>query len=322
MKKQIIIILLGFVIFFLKPFPDKSFGAVLLDRVVATVNNEVITWSELMNVIALEGKTFLEDVPDDVRKDRMKELQRPFLNNLIDMKLQLQEARKMGLSIGDSELEGAISEIRDKYGMTEEVFMKSLSAEGLTMEDYKARLSDQILLQKVVNFAVKSKIVVTDREIEEYYESHLEDFSGEEKLKIRQIFFVKPRDESQKAEVEEKARNLFQRIVAGENFEKMASEFSEGPSRQFGGDLGYISRGSVLKEIEDAAFALKVEGVSNPFWSPAGLHIIKLEDRVEGGSLEKVRDKVQEIIYRRLFESKYREWMTGLKEEAYVDIKL
>ncbi len=275
-----------------------------------------------MNVISIEGKEFLKDISEDLKKGRIKELERPFLNNLIEMKLQLQAAREMGIGVGSSELGNAISEIKAKFGMSEEVFLNSLRAEGLTMKDYRERLADQILLQKVVNFAVKVNIVVSDREIEEYYEANKENFTGKEKVRIRQIFYAKPTEGSQRSDVEEKGRDVYQRIAAGDDFAKLASEFSEGPTRQYGGDLGYISRGSILKEVEEEAFALNIGEVSKPFWSPAGLHIIKLEDRVEGGSLEKVRDKVKEIIYQQTFESNYNSWRTGLRENAYVEIKL
>ncbi|GBD97024.1 MAG TPA: hypothetical protein ENG83_03905 [Nitrospirae bacterium] len=319
MKKIILIILLPIIVI---PAFGKVHGAVLLDRIVATVNDEVITWSELMRVIILDGKEFLSGAAGKDREEKIRELERPFLNNLIDMKLQLQEARKMGLDVNDAEIDGAINEIKNKYGLTDETLMNSLKAEGLTTEDYRARLADQILVQKVVNFAVRNNIVISDKEIEKYYEDNKAKYDVEEKLKIRQIFFALPEDESQKQAVEARARDLVQRINKGEDFAKLAREFSEDPSRKFGGDMGYISRGSLLKEIEDVAAALKKGDVSRPFRSPAGLHIIKLEDRIEGGGIEKVRDRIKEALFQKAFESKYREWRTGLRETAYIEIKL
>ncbi len=309
-------------VLFVSILPVSANGAVLLDKVVATVNEEVITWSELMNVITLEGKRFLEGVSEDVRKERIKELERPFLKNLVEMKLQLQEARKMGLEVGGSELESAVTEIKSKFAMTEEVFANSLKAEGLTMKDYKRRLADQILLQKVVNFAVKAKIVVSDREIEEYYEANKENFGGKERVKIRQIFFTLPEEDGRQQEIEAKAREVHQRIVAGEEFAQLASEFSDDPSSKIGGDLGYITRGSVMEEIESNAFSLTPGEVSSPFRSPAGLHIIKVEDRIMGDDLGNAKDKVREIIYNQNFEAQYHRWKTGLRENSYVDMKL
>lgn len=297
-------------------------GPVLLDRIVATVNNEIITWSELMNVIIIDGRQLLDGLSGEERENKIREAERPVLNNLIEMKLQLQEAGRMNMDVNAAEIDGAIEEIRTKYGLTEETLMNSLKAEGLTPDDYRARLADQILLQKVINYAVRNNIVVSDKEIEQYYEDNIGEFDGGEKIRISQIFFALPRDSSQKESVEAKAREIAQRISSGEDFAKLAGEFSEDPSRAFGGDLGYLSRGSALKEIEDAAAPLNKGEVSSPFWSAAGLHIIKLQDRIEGGGIDKVRNKIRESLLQKAFEGRYREWKAGLREKAFIEIKL
>lgn len=322
MQRKLSVISISIAAFFILTVGFQSvYGAVLLDRVVATVNDEVITWSELMSVISIEGKQFLENASESEKKERIKELERPFLKNMIDMKLQLQEARKMGINVGNSEIDGAIGEIRKKYNLTDEALMKSLETEGITMKDYRSRLTEQILMTKVVNSAIKSNIVITDREIEEYYENNKERYSGEEKVKIRQILFLVTGDDSQRAAIEGRARDIIEKINKGEEFSRLAVEFSEGPSREFGGDLGYVGRGSALKEIEDVAFTLKKGEVSEPFWSPAGLHIIKIEDRIEKG-IENVRDKIKTTLFNNAFETKFHEWGAGLREKAYVEIKL
>ena len=301
---------------------QEASGAVLLDRIVATVNEEVIAWSELMNVIIIDGKQFLSGLTGQEREKKIKEMERPFLNNLIEMKLQLQVAQRMDLEVTDSEVDGAITEIRNKYGLTEETLMNSLKAQGLSTEDYRARLADQILLQKVINYAVRSTIVISDSEIEQYYKENSEQYNVEEKFRISQIFFVMPVDSYQKEALEARAQDLVKRINSGEDFAELAREYSEDPSSEFGGDLGYISRGVALKEVEEAAAALQKGEISNPFWSPAGLHIIKLEDSIEGGDIGKFRENIKEVLLQKSFEKKYREWKTGLRENAYIEIKL
>jgi len=323
MKKTLLIaVLIMLVLSCVLPGVHTASGSVLLDRIVATVNDEIITWSELMNVIIIDGKQFLGGLTAEDRENKIREAERPVLDNLIETKLQLQEARRMNLDVTASEIDGAIQEIRTKYSLTDEMLMNSLKAEGLTPEDYRARLADQILLQKVINYAVKNNIVVSEKEIEQYYQDHISEFDGGEKIRIRQIFFALPRESSQKESLEAKAREIEQKISSGEDFSKLAGEFSEDPSRAFGGDLGYISRGSALKEIEDAAAALKKGEVSSPFWSQAGLHIIKLEDRAEGGGIDKVRDNIRENLLQKAFEGRYSEWKAGLREKAFIEIKL
>ncbi|MBI5740630.1 MAG: peptidylprolyl isomerase [Nitrospirae bacterium] len=309
--------------FFILTFAGSgASAAVLLDRIAAVVNNEVITWSELRSALALEGKGFLENIPEKGKEEAIRGLEKDYVFSLIEAKLQLQEARKTGLDIGPAEIDGAIEDIKKKFNLTDEALRNSLTAEGMNMEEYRTRLGEQILLSKVVNFEVRTNIVITDREIEEYYEANKDDLVSREKRRIRQIFFAAPKTGSGREAVEAKARDIIQRISAGEDFSKLASDFSEDRSRQFGGDLGHIVRGSALKEIEDAAFSLNTGEVSRPFWGPAGLHIIKLEEKVEAEGIEKVRDGIKEKLFQRAFESKYLMWKAGLKEKAFIEIKL
>jgi peptidyl-prolyl cis-trans isomerase SurA len=316
-KKFIIIVFAAYAFVF-----QTAHAAVLLDRVVAVVNNEAITWSELRKVITLEGKTFLENVPESRKEEAMKELEKKFLYNLIDVRLQIQEARRIGLDVSGSEITSAIADIKKKFNLTDEALLNSLEAEGLNMEEYRTRLGEQILLSKVVNFEVKTNIVITDREILDYYEANKDRFGSMEKRHIRQIFFPAPKDNALRASLEARAEDTIQRIQRGEDFSKLATELSEDKGRQFGGDLGYISRGSAIKEIEDVAFSLNVGDVSKPFWSPAGLHIIKLEDKIDADGIDKVKDKIKETLFQKAFETKYPVWKAGLKEKANIEIKL
>lgn len=320
MKKTIAALLIFVTAFLCCP---EVQSALLLDRVVATVNDEVITWSELMNIIFFEGREYLNSKSDKSREEKIRELERPLLNTLIEMKLQTQEAKKMGLFVTDEEIDAAISDIRSKYNMAEDAFLASLQREGIAVEDYRRGLSDRILLQKAVNYAVKGSVVVTDKEVEEYFNANREQYNNEkDRFRIRQIFFRIPADAAGREELEKTARDILQRIKNGESFAKLAGEYSEGPGRQFGGDLGYINRGSALPEIEEAADGLGTGEVSEPFWSGAGLHIIKLEERVGAGGIEKAREKIRERLFEKAYELKYHEWKTGLKEKAYIEIKL
>ena len=166
-------------------------------------------------------------------------------------------------------------------------------------------------------------MVITDEEVDEHYSANREIYDTEkEKFRIRQIFVAAPEDDSGRENIEARGREIWRRIKGGESFAKLASEYSEGPGRRFGGDLGYISVGSALEEVEEAAALLKTGEVSRPFWSRAGLHIIKLEDRVEAGGIERVREKIKEKLFKKAYEIKYHEWKMGLKEKAYIEIKL
>lgn len=300
-----------------------SFSAILLDRVVATINGEVITWSELRKRIELENKNLLKDLTGEAREKKINEIEAPFLNNMIDLKLQLQAARRHGFGVGLAETDAAVAEIMKKYSLTDESLAESLKAEGFDMEEYKNQLAEQILLTKVVRYEVKTSIVIGDKQIREYYEVNKEKYRKEEKVRIRLIFFAgDAKDNLQKTDIEAKAEEVMQIIEAGEDFAKIASEFSEDASKEVGGDLGYVSYGSVLKEIEDVVFDMKSGEVSKPFWSSVGLHIVKLEDRTKGSEVEEIRDEIKDILFEEAFKLKLEEWVKKLREEAYIEIKL
>lgn len=321
MKKLIFLTIIYCFLFIV--FCPLSFSAILLDRVVATINGEVITWSELRKRIELENKNLLKDLTGETREKKINEIEAPFLNNMIDLKLQLQAARRHGFGVGLAETDAAVAEIMKKYSLTDESLAESLKAEGFDMEEYKNQLAEQILLTKVVRYEVKTSIVIGDKQIREYYEVNKEKYRKEEKVRIRLIFFAgDAKDNLQKTDIEAKAEEVMQIIEAGEDFAKIASEFSEDASKEVGGDLGYVSYGSVLKEIEDVVFDMKSGEVSKPFWSSVGLHIVKLEDRTKGSEVEEIRDEIKDILFEEAFKLKLEEWVKKLREEAYIEIKL
>ena len=308
-------ILTGFIV------SQYAYSAVLLDRVVAIVNSDVITWSELRKNIDLENREPFKSLTYEEKEKKIKEIEPIFLNSMIDMKLQMQEALRLGLSVSPQETNEAVADIKKKYNLSDENFIESLKAEGMNLEEYKIRLSEQILLSKIVRLEVRDSVAVTDKEIGEYHDSNREKYKKQEKVKIRQVYFTL-KDGSQKADVEAKAETVMQRIKKGEDFAKLAGELSEDESRQFGGDLGYISRGSAIKEIEDEAFTLKVGDVSKPFWSSKGLHIIKVEDRKDSVIPEKTSEEIKEILFENAFKLKHEEWIKKLREKAYIEINL
>jgi peptidyl-prolyl cis-trans isomerase SurA len=291
----------------------------MLDRVVASVNNEVITWSELRKAIEFDRQEELKGLDGDERENTIRRYERQVLNDLIDLRLQIQEARRLGLDVSPSEVEGAIEDIKKKYGITREELLNSLKAEGLTEESYRKELSEQILLAKVINLEVRSKIVISDREIEEYYKENKEIYN-KERVRIRQIFLRRSGNGSIK-DIQKKVEEIIKRLEAGEDFSDLARELSEDRGGKNGGDLGYVEKGTILKEVEDVAFSLKVGEVSKPFWSARGLHIIKVEDRIESG-LDEAKERIRQILFQKAFQKRYEDWIKSLREKAYIEINL
>jgi peptidyl-prolyl cis-trans isomerase SurA len=291
--------------------------------VVAVVNKEVITWSELYKAMEFEAAAQVKNMGEEERIKLFKENEAVFLENLIDMRLQLQEARNLGIDVPQNEITEAIENIQKKYSMTQADFTVSLKKEGMSLEDYKTRLSEQILINKVVTYQIRNKVVVSDAEVNRYMDINRETFSGSETYKLRQIFFKKPAgDIDKKITVEEKAAEIIRRLKDGEDFPALARVYSEDSSARLGGDLGFVNKDLLAKEFVDVLSAMSAGEYSMPFWTEKGLHIIKLDEKVSAQNTDKVKEDIRKQLAEEHFSEKYRDWIKGLREKAYIEIRL
>lgn len=315
MRIKVILLFLLFVISFttLSKATTMSF---LLDRVVAVVDKEVITWSELYRAMEFESGLDFRNVNEAEKKKFFKENEAKFLETLIDRRLQLQAAKKLDISASSEEIREAIEGIKKKYNLSDENFQESLKAEGMTLDEYKKRLSEQIILSKVVNQQVRSKIIVSVEEINEYLSKN----KGSS-YRIRQILIKKTKDRDRDSMMA-KAREALLRIRAGEDFSAVAFSLSEDPSAKTGGELGLIKKELLSREFLDVLSRMNAGDVSEPFWTDKGLHIIKLDEKIEA----KTQDEMKEMARKKLFENKfneaYRGWIRSLRERAFIEIRL
>jgi peptidyl-prolyl cis-trans isomerase SurA len=300
-----------------------SRGAVLLDRVVAVVNQEVITWSDLYKDMESNASPQFREMKPAERLEVLRKNESSFLDTLINFKLQVQEAKKLGITVNDDEVREAVDSIKKKYGMTDSVFTESLKKEGLTLEEYMNRLRDQILVGKVVNQQIRSKILITDAEAKRYLEENkaLAADSGDE-YRISQIFFLKRENGEGKTGAEEKAAEVMKKLKEGESFAELAKTYSEDPSASVGGDLGFIKKGQLMREFGEVAAKLKQGEVSQPFWSEKGLHIIKLEGIRSGKTEHEIMEEARKKLSEKIFEQRYASWIKSLREQAFVEIRL
>lgn len=305
-------------------YPEEfvSESPVLLDRVVAVVNKEVITWSELYRMMEFEATDQVRSLGYEEKARIFKENEPLFLETLIDMRLQLQEARNLGIGISQEEVDEAIENIKKKYSMTEEDFIASVKKEGFTIEEYKSRLADQILINKVVQYQIRNKIVVSDAEVTKYIDANKDLFCGGEKFRLRQIFFKRPETDVEIKSLERKAQVVIQRLKAGENFSDLARIYSEDPSGKFGGDIGIIEKSHLAAEFANALSEMKVGDYSMPFWTEKGLHIIKLEEKISPQNIEGFKEDVKRKLADIKFIENYKSWIKGLREKAFIEIKL
>ena len=312
----------AFFLLFLFLTPVLSGSAILLDRVVAVINKEVITWSELYKMMEYEATEQVKKMKDEERAKIFKDNEAIFLERLIDVKLQIQEARNLGLDVTPDEAKEAIENVKKKYSLTDKLLEESLKKEGLTLEDYKKRISEQILLSNIVNQKIRSKIVVSEADVNKYTEANKVSFEESESFRLRQIFFRKPKEDADRKALEDKASLIIQRLQTGEDFSSLAKEYSEDPSARIGGDMGNINKDIMAKEFIDVLSSMKTGDFSKPFWTDRGLHIIKLDEKVSVKTKDEIRENVRKQLLEEQFIEKYKSWIKSLREKARIEIRL
>lgn len=289
----------------------------VLDKIVAVVNNQVITWSELYQAMEFDYSRQLSSLSGHDKRKFLKAHESAYLDKMVDMTLQVQEAKKLKMSVDSKELDDAISAIKKKYSMDDSAFAEALKSEGLTLKQYKKRLSDQILVSELVSREVRAKINISGAKATDYLKSKGLEANAGGSYKLAQIFFRMPQDPGQKKEIENEAGEALQKIRAGGHFMAVAKTYSEADP-----NIGVISKDMLSSDMIAVISKMKVGDISKPFWTENGLYILKLEGESSSKSPEKLESYAKKELAEAKFEKEYKLWLKGLREKSYVDIKL
>jgi peptidyl-prolyl cis-trans isomerase SurA len=308
-------------IIYLLLFSASAQASVLLDRIVAVVNQEIITWSELYKAMEADAGPELKQLKDDERNRIYRENEGLFLEKLIDAKLQLQEAANLGIGVSEQELREAVDNIKKKYSMTEYDFIESLKKEGFTFSEYRKRLREQIILSKIVNTQINNKIMITDQELNNFISENKQLLEDSETYRIRLILLRKSK-ETESSRIEEKAAELLRKLENGESFGEIAKQYSEGPSAEAGGDLGSLKKSHLNKQFTDVIAGLQPGETSKPFWAEGALHIIKLESRTTAKNRDEMLGEARGLLQNKVFSDKYKAWIKSLREKAFIEVRL
>jgi parvulin-like peptidyl-prolyl isomerase len=307
-------------------FLCASAEAEVADRIVAVVNDEVITLSELNSAFEPYQTKLEASYTGAGREKALTEAREALLNRMIDNLLMEQQSRKAGIVIRDEEVAGAIKDLLDRRKISQDDLVKALEKEGTTLETYKKGVLDQLKRVKLVQREIKSKVAVSDEEIGEYYRKHREEYEGKDSVRIKQILLPLPKevDPAAKEKLRTDIEAIHKRLLAGEPFELLSAKHSQGPAAAAGGDIGYIEKGVILHEVEEVAFSLPLNQISGIIESPIGFHIIQVIDRRGGGikAIESVREEIREKIDQEKMEKKFGEWLEDLRMKSHVEIKL
>jgi parvulin-like peptidyl-prolyl isomerase len=299
-------------------------GAAVVDRIVAVVNDEVITLSDLNEELdVIRQRTAATYKGQDIER-LLAEARPHVLNRMVERLLIGQEARKSGIVLKDEEINEAIRDGLAQRKMRMEDLIASLAKEGATLEEYRRELRDHLMKTKLVRREIRSMIMISDEEIGAYYQKHRDDYEGRETVRIQQILLPIPKnaDEGQIRTIRQEAEAIRQRLREGEAFELLAGRYSQGPAAA-SGDIGFVEKGVMLPEVEAVAFNLKIGEISDVISSPVGFHIIRVTDKRGAGlkPIEAVREEIRRKIEDEKADKRYESWIEDLRKKSHIEIR-
>jgi peptidyl-prolyl cis-trans isomerase SurA len=302
----------------------------VVEDIIARINNQIVTRSEyLRSKEQLKQEVQQQDPAhaDKILAERDKDV----LRDLIDQQLLLEKGKDLGIT-ADTDLVKRLDEMRKEMNLESmEDLDKAAQAQGVSFEDFKQNLKNQIITQKVIGQEVGQKMSITKEEMQAFYDAHKDQLEQPEQIQLSEILVSTGKkdkdaaaDEAKQLEAAQaKANDLLEKIRKGAAFDEIAKKNSDGPTAAQGGDLGYFKRGTLAKELEEKTFAMKPGEVSDVIRTKQGFVILKVSEHQQAGipPLSQIEPRVQDAIYMQKLQPALRAYLQKLREEAYIDIK-
>jgi peptidyl-prolyl cis-trans isomerase SurA len=310
--------------------PVEGANSRIVEEIVARVNNEVITRSELDKARAAAEEDATQEcqgkcTPEQLRID-IEDRQKNALRELIDQSLLVQRGKDMGVNV-EAEVVKQLDQIRtqNKLASMEDLEKAvSSSGNGLNWEDFKDNIRKGILTRRVINQEVGSHINISHDEVEKYYNEHKKDYVRPEQVALREIVVnTEGKKETELPDLKKKAETALKRVQDGEDFTEIAKRLSDGSTAKQGGFLGVYKRGELSPELENKVFAMKKNQMTDVMDTKQGYLVLQVLEHYDEGEqpLDKVENEITEKLYSGRMEPKLRDYLKTLREQSYVVIK-
>ncbi len=303
-------------------------GDTVVQEIIARINNQIITLSEfqrqreqMMNDVKQHGGS-----PTD---PAVQEAEKNVLRDLIDQQLLIQKGQDLGIS-AETETVKKLDELRKQMHLdTMEELEKAAQQQGVSFEEYKQTVKNQIITEQVIQREVGAKVQITQEEEKQFYEQHKGELEQPETVRLSEILIAPAAEKGQQptpeaiAAAEAKAQQALAEIKGGAKFEDVAKKYSNGPTAPDGGDLGMFKRGMLAKELEDKTFSLKEGETTDIIRAKEGMLILKVAEHHAAGlpTLKQVEPQIQQAIYMTKLQPTLREYLTKLREDAFIYVK-
>ncbi len=295
----------------------------LVDGVAAVVNNEVITFSQVREVVGARERMLRSMYQGKELIEKIQEARKSALDDLIDRQLILQEFKSMEMQIPDRVIDQRINQlIAEEFGGDRQAFLRTLQAQGFTLTKFRELERDKIIVSAMRQRNVPRNILISPQKIEEYYRANREKYSTPEQVKLRLIKIAKETGEegsspeSQRAIAEE----IRTKLASGADFERMAQMYSDDPTRDEGGDWGWIDRNTLTGALTKEIFKLKTGEISPVIELGDFYYILKVEARKNSTTrpLEEVRSEIEQTLLDEARTAQQRQWLDRLRKKAFI----
>jgi peptidyl-prolyl cis-trans isomerase SurA len=318
-------VLIGLVQIILLLLPAAAGFAEVVDRIVAIVNDEVISLYELNKAM----QPYIEQVrnshyPQDVERQLTFEVRGKILNEMINERLTDQELKHQNISVSDKEVDSAIERIKESRAVTDEELRKVLAAQGMTYEEYRQQTKQQILRAKLVNREVRSKIVITDQDIKAYYDQHAEEYAHEKKYHLRNIYvrLSSFATDADRREALRKMETVQAELKAGKPIDELTKNpFHTDPLIE-SDDIGLFKLDDLSPQLKETIRNMKPGDFTPVIEAPFGYQILLLEEIVDtaGKTQAQAAAEIEDKLFNQIVDQKYQSWLQDLRDRAHIKI--
>jgi len=300
----------------------------VVEEIIARVNNEIITSSELEKARAAATEDAQQECSGRCTPEQLQvaveDRQKFALRDLIDQSLLAQRGKDMGVNV-EGDVVKQLDQIRVQNKLDSmEKLESAVTKEGLNWDDFKNNIRNKLLTQEVIRREVGSHITIGHDDAMKYYQEHKKEFVKPEQVALRAIeISTDGKKESELPDLKKRADDMLRRIKDGEDFATLAKRFSDGSTAQQGGYLGIYKRGELSKQLEDQVFAMKKNQLTDVIETKQGYLILQVLERYEEGEqpFEKVENEIMDHLYGERMEPALREYLKTLREQSYVVVK-
>ena len=301
--------------------------SIVVEEVIARVNNDAITRSDLERArseMRQEGEQDCPKCTPQEINDRVAAEDKNILRDLIDNSLLVQHGKDMGVNV-EADVVKRLDEIRIQNNIASmEELETQIDKSGISFEDFKNNIRNQLLQQEVIRHEVGSKIILDHAQVQKYYDEHKSDYVRPELVTLREIFVsTEGKPESEMPALRKKADDLLQRVKNGEDFGELAKHFSDGSTAKQGGDLGKFEHGQLAGNIEQAVFSLKRLQTTDVIPTKTGFLVLQVGEHYEAGQQpeDKVENEIMDRLYNENLRPSLRAYLETLREDSYVSVK-